>query len=249
MFTTVAWFENIDAAAAYTPILACADQHIRISGDHIYLGDLNQIVGVYASSGGTSLAAYLSSPSLRRVALYDIMPVEVGIIPATHGAYAPFPQNPLSLMKNEGLDIFIKATDGTASNKFGVVHLSDGVISPVGGEIFSVWGDITGTGVAGSWVNMSISFRQTLPVGKYQVVGAACFGASLVSFRFVPIGAVNRPGGIGLPNVGIVTIPEQRRGGFGVWCEFDSVTPPTIDILSNATTSVHDIVIDLIKVG
>jgi len=249
MYTTVAWYQNVDCAAAFAVINAVADQHVRVSGDHIYMSDLNQLIGVYASGGGTMLGAYLSSPSLRRVVLYDICPIQQGVTPSSNESVRLFPQNPISLMKNEGLDAYIKATDGSASHKFVVAFLSDGAIAPIGGEIFSLQGDVTLTGVAGTWVNGTITFRQTLPVGRYAVVGAACVGASIIAFRFVPVGGLNRPGGIGQANLGGRTVAEQRAGGMGTWFEFDSVTPPTIDILSNSTTSTHEVIVDLIKIG
>jgi len=249
MFTTVAYYQDVNCAAAYTAINACADQHIRVSGKHIYMSDLNQIIGVYASGGGTTLGAYLDAPSLRRVVLFDIAPVQAGVTPSGDESFRMFPTTPLALMKNEGLDFYIKATDGSASHKFGIVWLADGPVVPVGGEIFTLQGDVTATGVAGTWVNGTISLRQTLPVGRYAVVGAACIGESLVAFRFVPVGALNRPGGLGSANLGAKGLDQQRYGGLGTWFEFDAITPPTIDILSNSTTSSHSVYLDLIKVA
>ena len=249
MFTTVAYYQDVDCAAAYVAINACADQHIRVSGKHIYIGDLSNIVGVYASGGGTTLGAYLDTPSLRRFVLYDIDPIQAGVTPSGSESFRMFPTNALALMKNEGMDFYIKATDGSASHKFGLIWLADGALAPVGGEIFTLQGDVTATGVAGTWVNGTISFRQTLPVGRYAVVGAACYGASLIAFRFVPVGAFNRPGGLGSANLGARGLDQQRKGGMGVWFEFDAITPPTIDILSNSTTSSHSVYLDLIKLA
>lgn len=249
MFTTVAWYEDVDCGGAYKQIDACADQHIRIHGKHIYIGDLNHIIGVYAAGGGTVLAAYYDSPSLRRICLLDVAPFQQGLTPAGAESYQPFPTNPIALLKNEGLDFYIKATDASASHKFGVALLADAALAPVGGEIFSIWGDATITGGAGAWANGNITLRQTLPVGKYQIVGAVCGGTNHIAFRFVPVGAAHRPGGICVQTLDSKVSNYQRYGRMGVWCEFDSVTPPTLDVLVNGADAVQKLVIDLIKIG
>jgi len=73
----------------------------------------------------------------------------------------------------------------------------------------------------------------------------------VVLFRFVPIGEAFRPGGLGSNLLGIKTIDLQRNGGMGVWCEFDQITPPSVDFLKGIAAGADDPVLhlDLIKVG
>ncbi|GAI99820.1 unnamed protein product [marine sediment metagenome] len=41
----------------------------------------------------------------------------------------------------------------------------------------------------------------------------------------------------------------QRLGNWGVWCEFDQLTPPSLDILPYTTTGWYRLTLDLIKVS
>lgn len=247
-FTTIGFAEDIATTAAFANILGVPDQHITVIANRFYVGDLNNVVGVGACLDADALGAYLDAPSLRRVALYDISPINLGIIPAALTVLW-FPTNPLPLMKNEGLEFLFNGAPAGATQKTAVVMLSDGPIVPVGGEIFSVAADAAITTVAGVWGNGGLVFRQILPVGRYQIVGASCISVNGVAFRFVPIGAANRPGGFCKAAVGDAEYDFQRKGQLGVWCEFDSVTPPSIDMLCSDVDVAQQLILDLVKVA
>ena len=253
MFSLVAYSEVLPtSAAAYTAVAAVADQHMRVEGDIIYIGEMNQIVAYGVACGQAVTAAYLSSPSLRRLALLDILPIRANDDFASRDAFRWYPDNPLALQTNEGLEAYVYSNEGspTDNSVIGVV-LSDGTLTPVSGEIFTVLATATITEVASTWVNTEIDFRQTLPVGRYQIVGAMAVIVDGMLFRFVPKGAAHRPGGACGILIGSAMPSIQRNGGLGVWCEFDQITPPSVDILANedAAGTALQMAIDLIKVG
>lgn len=253
MFTLIAYSETIPTSAnAYTAVAAVADQTMKIEGDRVYIGDLNQIVGYGVACGQAVSAAYLSSPSLRRVALLDILPIRQSDDFAVPKSFAFKPDSPLSLEPNEGLEAYVHTNEGspTDSSVIGVL-LADGPISPVSGEIFHVKATATITEVADTWVNTELTWRQTLPVGRYAIVGAMAMIVDGMLFRFAPIGGAYRPGGVCGITIGDELPSIQRNGGLGVWCEFDQVTPPSVDILSNedAAGTALQMVIDLIKIA
>ena len=88
-----------------------------------------------------------------------------------------------------------------------------------------------------TWVNGAITLAETLPAGKYQLVGAVLWGINAVAFRFAMVGGTWRPGGIA--NHDIQTSPQiwQRNGGLGVWGEFSHDTPPSMDLLADTAAS------------
>lgn len=253
MFTAIAYQEVVPTSAAdYAAVLAVPDQHMRVDDDVIYIGDLNQIIGVYCGGEATILHGYLSSPSLRRLALYDIMPLELVHSPINGQLMTLFPNSPLSLEKNEGLEAYTYTDQAVPADHSQVlVLLADGPISPVAGEIFSVEFTATITAAVNQWCNSEITFRQTLPVGRYATVGCHVQLTDGVFFRLVPIGESHRPGGLIGELVNFMPNHLQRLGGLGVWCEFDQITPPSIECVVNvgaAGTAVTG-VMDLIKVG
>jgi hypothetical protein len=147
--------------------------------------------------------------------------------------------------------------NGTAADDvFCMVSLSDGPVLPVTGDIFTLGFTAAITPVIGAWANGPVTFEQTLPVGRYQIVGCDLFddaASFLKMFRLVPIGSPNRPGGATRTSRLTSNEPtlSQRMGRMGVWCEFDHLTPPTVEVVGGVAGGAADFagVFDLIKVG
>jgi len=253
MFTLIAYDEIAPTTAiAYAAVDPIDDQQAKIEGDRVYIGDLNQVLAYAVASAEVVTAAYLSSPSLRRLALLDIMPIRLSDDFASPNAVNWQLESPTLLETNEGLELFCYSNIAVpAQNIIGAVWLADAPITPVSGEIFHINATATIVQVDATWVNTEIDFRQTLPVGRYQVVGAHCWMTDLLLFRFVPIGEAHRPGGVGGILLGSEVPDVQRDGGLGVWFEFDQITPPSVDILANIGAAGTDVqmILDLIKVG
>lgn len=253
MHTVIAYQEAGKGAAGEDNIAGVADQHVRVDGDIIYMSDINQIIAVYA--GGTTLitGARLESPSLRRLANYEIAPVDVQIEPTGNEIWSPHPLSPLPLETNEGLEALVRVSaDASADLGFVAVFLSDGPVSSVDGEIFHVRATATVASAENSvWENSEITFDNPLPVGRYSLVGADVIMADGMAFRFVPVGEAFRPGGMCITAHGIGSYALQRNGGLGVWCEFDQITPPSIEIVSSETLTATAVImiLDLIKVS
>ncbi|NIQ91312.1 MAG: hypothetical protein GWN93_20810 [Deltaproteobacteria bacterium] len=253
MFTTIAYQEAGVGAAGTTNVAGVPDQHVRVDGDLIYMSDLNQVVGQYLAGSTLLTAGYLASPSLRRLANIDIYPIEIAIEPTNDECVNIHPESPLSLEKNEGLEcIYTVSADASGDRICCGVLLADGAIAPVNGEIFHARFTATlAAATSGQWNNTEITFDQTLPVGRYQLVGAWVMNADGMLFRFVPVGEANRPGGVCVTAYNANSHHLQRNGGLGVWCEFDQITPPSIEVLTSETATATAVVgvMDLIKVS
>lgn len=253
-FQIHAFSESEDEAGAYAAKAAISDPLVTTSGDLLYIPPgMNFLLGAYAALGGTTEgAAYLQSPSLKRMLLYDIQPTEEGIGPSGDESVLIHPEYPIELDEFEGLEAYVKSNPGSAEVHTVVPFLATGAISPLaaGQRIYTVLFTTSITETASTWKNGAITFRQTLPVGRYQIVGAAMWGTSGVAFRFTIPGVAHRPGFICHGSEGNHGSPPQRRGGMGVWAEFHSLTPPSVDWLANATSgSSQTGVMDLIKVA
>lgn len=252
-FTLIAWEELATAAGAgvYEPLDAVADQHVRVDGEIIYVPEgLTNIIGEYMLTGGalaTEGALQVSSPSLRTRTLLDIPLVDRVVDPVNHLALNMHPENPIKLEANEGLEL-----DGlcnAAQQMLGLIWLSDGAITPVTGNMFSVFFDVAGNCGANAWGNGALTFRQTLPVGRYACVGAYLCGATTTAFRFVPVGYAHRPGALGSLIANTHISPYFRMGRLGSWFEFDSLTPPTVDRIGSAAGATTHGVMDLIRIS
>lgn len=251
MFTVIGWNEACAVAGAYENIAAAADQHVRVVLDQVWTPTLNKLVFAFARGLQFNRARF-ESPSLRRVSYLEVDPSEN----LTVHADSLYPQvmdqhlSPLSMVKDEALEALVNLGGVEATFQTVCMALSDGPIAPVSGEIWCVRFTAAPVLAESAWANAEIALDEALPVGRYQIVGAAVRGAICHAFRFVPVGATNRPGGPMLYGGQQDTPPYFRKGGLGVWCEFETLTPPSIDVLGNAI-GLQNIVghIDLIKVA
>ena len=251
-FSIVAFQESQDEGGSYANKAAVADEICTTSGDYLYVpADVSKLIGAYAACGGTTEgAAYLKSPSLRALAYYDIYPCQEGIKPSGDESLLIHPDLPVDLVPGEGLEAMVKSNPASEEVHSVVVFLSDGPQLPVTGVIHPVRFTTAITETVGAWKNGAITLGQTLPVGRYQIVGAAMWGTSGVAFRFVLKGDGHRPGFICHSSEGNHGSSYQRHGRMGVWGEFDSLVPPSVDWLADATSgSAQTGVMDLIRVG
>jgi hypothetical protein len=197
------------------------------------------------NSAAATLRAEIQAPSLRATLNFDVNPIVNGLVFGSLPRSMRMWQTPLQLNPNEPLEYFFQ--NGAAVMNRGLIMLADGPISPVKGKIFSVRATGAATLVTATWVNTALTFSQTLPSGRYQVVGLRAQGANLVAARIYASGAAWRPGVYAANLANDNDWPDFRYGNTGIWCEFDNTVPPTVDCLG-VTDTTQEFVLDLIKV-
>ncbi len=141
---------------------AAGDASIASSGNLMFIGPLNNLLGAYAL-GATLTRAQLQSPTLLNLAPYDVTPVDEAALPTDNTPLTLQLGSPMSLTTNEGLEAYVINAD--TENNTVLVFLSDGPVSPVNGKIFHARGTIT-TGTGGvTWTNAAITLSSNLPNG------------------------------------------------------------------------------------
>ena len=249
-FTTVAFAESLDPAAALVNFAGVPDNHVTVSGDDIYIPTLNQIIAIGACIDLTVASyAQLRSPSLiERGHEEYIEPVNSGL---TFGA-APLvidkSRSPIPLKVSEALQARILSNPGAAAEHYVIVWLADGSPRVVSGDIRTIRCTGAITLAANTWVNGAITFPVSLAAGRYQVVGARCVSTNGVAFRLNFQGSPWRPGGPCAITQPSQDVPAFRVGGLGVWGEFSHMSPPTLEVLG-VTDTTQVLYLDLLKVG
>ena len=253
MFTVIAFAEQrSDTTAGY--IAGATDETHRVTGDDIYVGDWNLLLAAFVCSYSPQYT-YLISPSLRRTSQVYI---SHQYIPGAPSAFDRLLGrgfgNPLTLDKMEALNCY-QAVGGYNASRVELcgVWLADAPISPITGEIFTIRinSEEATSFTKGVWLNHELTYTPDLPVGRYAVVGARMYGADYGLFRFNFRGIPARPGGIVIPDERLAADKIFREGRLGVWGEFDSVLPPSMDVLlvsTNATTQLWGFM-DIIKIA
>ena len=250
MFTVVGFYDILEHAEL-AAIAAIEDPHIRVSGNDIYIPSWNRVMLVVAA--GAKLAqCRLQSPSLRRMVNQRIAPVLTVALPLASletPRIHDFHLNPRTLDIAEALNAFCVNGAVTGNEEWVLVWLMDTLAPLPGGEIVSIEGTVTVTGVKGDWVNGALTFSQTLPAGRYALVGMRAEDTAVVAVRCVYPDISARPGCLGSTSAAAADNPLFRQGRLGNWGEFEHDAPPTSDVLCNADGAVTpEIIMDLIQV-
>lgn len=250
MLHLAGFFEDVDQANILQAINAMADQSLNTSGDDLTVPvDLAFLAGTALLTAATTFtSAQIRAPSLQTLGYQDIarvVPADNFANPVAVNYYA---DNPRPLAGNEDLQFFTDTDHAAAIEIQGFVWLSDGPVTPVKGEQFTVRATSASTLVQGTWVNSNLTFTQTLPVGRYQIVGMRAQGANLQAARLSFVGGGYRPGVPGVTSTGDEGFTALRNGNSGVLGEFSSTALPSVDCVG-ITDTAQTIFLDLVKVG
>jgi len=245
-FTLVAWSES-ESHSVLQNIAALADQHVATAGDDIYVPEkVNHLAGYYGL-GATLSRGQLTSPSLRCVAPIDIDPVDIGATPTSRPPFHDLMYTPVQLATNEALNFL---TDNQAAERnYGLVWLSSGPIDRIQSQERSVRCTGTTTVTANAWSLVPLVYPTTLASGKYQLVGMWAHSSTCVAARVVVPNFCYRPGTIGANTSAEINPDRHRHGASGVWCEFDSRSPPQAEFLCTAADTSEEVVLDIAKIG
>lgn len=118
------------------------------------------------------------------------------------------------------------------------------------GRTFTLWGQVTMTLTAGTWVLGNPVWDQQLPVGNYNVVGMVVIANDAFAGRLVfPGGAQFRPGVVATPAYGNIQAENPfRMGEFGLFGTFSFNAMPQIEVLGVAAgAEAVTVMLDLVK--
>jgi hypothetical protein len=199
--------------------------------------------------------ARINNATLRAIGLPSIVPTaaSVSIVSlfraAEYGAMGPR----LPFADEFG----IEADAAAIEVQTGFCWLDDGINNIPPGQIFSLQGIAVNAGslttlttVLGTWTAGTIVLTQSLPVGRYAVVGLDVVGLTTLAARLVfPYGGP-RPGCLGRASTAILSANQFRNGNMGSFGEFTSYAQPAIEIFNAASAAIaFSVTLDLIKVA
>ena len=245
------FYEDIDPGGALVNIAGIADQALTVTGDDVRVpSELPFLVGAAGLIGDASGArCQVSSPSLRRLANIDVAPFPLADVYGDPPEADIHPRNAIQLRGDEALNFLVNSNPAAAELHHGFVWLADGPVPEVSGEVFTVRATAAVTAVVGTWVNGGLTFDQDLPVGNYQVVGMRCEMAGAVAARLVFVGGAWRPGCLAVVSEDDNDLPVFRQGRMGVWGQFHTNTPPTVDFCAASAAVTPAVYLDIIPVG
>lgn len=244
-----AWYQSIDPAGALTAINAVREEMLFTSGVDIRVPDaLPFIIGQAALANDASVSrAQVQSPSLRAFANLDVEPIVAAAVFGNPPESLFHADSPIAVAIDEALNFAILSDPAAAAAHYGLVWLADKAIDRVNGNIFTVRATGAAQQTVGTWTNGSLTFSQTLPAGRYRVVGMRARSTDGVAARLVFPDQVARPGVPILNAIGDNDPWTFRYGNAGVFGEFPHTNPPTFDILGGVAAA-QVFLFDLIRV-
>lgn len=251
MFSTHAFFQNGDFAAADTNLNAVADATTFTEGKVLRVppGRAMLLAEGLAAAVATFNSARVETPSIRPLANQEL---SVARLAATFDGMQRIQRHqrsPRELQVAEQMTFQVNTDDAVAQDHYGVVWLGDGPMQPVDGRIFTTRVTAAVAQVSGVWVSGPITFIEALPVTDYQVVGARVVSTSGVIGRLIFSDSQFRPG-VPVESAASNQEPadEIRMGKWGVWGQFNINQPPQLEMLGG--TAVAQIMyLDLIRVN
>lgn len=250
MFHLAAYYQSVDPANALVSINAVNDQHVFTSGADIRVPkELPNLMGQVAMCNDASVVrAQLQSPSLRAMANLDVEPIVAAAVFGNPPEALFHPESPIPLEGDEAINLYIQSDPAAAAVHYGLIYFSDGKDQPQFGKIYTVRATATAALAAGQWVNSALAFSQSLPVGDYAVVGMRARGTNLVAARLVFVGGKWCPGVPAVNAIGDLDPYWTRYGRLGVFGQFNTNTPPTVDCLG-VTDNSQIFEFDLLRLG
>lgn len=206
------------------------------------------LVAGYASNDAYT-SVRINAPSLRRLYFPQIDPVESTLSPANNPPINVFGDMGPRLEMTEGVSVEASRGTATASAAAALLWISDGGIQTVGGPIYSMLATSAVTIAAGTWAAGPLTFSQTLPAGRYMMVGMASYGTNLYAARMVFINGGFRPGVLAQQAYGQYSLDQFRRGNMGSFGSFDNTTLPSIECMGTGAGTSQTHILDLIKIG
>lgn len=259
MFHLLAYRGDLGAAAADVTVPALTDEVFmdRNSG-YIFTEDWAAIS--LAALGTTITRVKSNVPKLNAINRHHIFPLNQSATVPTNPNVQDMRNEPMALPKNE---VFLwQGSNGAAGAEQCTVL--EAIVGPdwsmeLPGHLQRLTVRATGAvaGVLNTWSLFgALTFPdQDLRGGVYSLIGAQCFDAGTIAFRFLfprqadVQGRKLRPGGLAMEAIG--NRPwDHQQGELGEWGRFHTFEPPQIQILANAAgASVQELRLDLLYLG
>lgn len=246
MHHTAAYFDATDSTTLGTQIAAIADDGILSRRNNNFFPTRNLDL-VYAYAGGDgAVQIELFTPSMRSIAAPSLVPLNVADQPGDNPSIVDYRANPIRIPG--GQELRCQGGGDTGNEPIVcIIGLQENFTPAPAGNIHTIRATSTSTLVAATWTFATLTFADTLPPGRYAVVGAYAQSATGIAFRLVLPGQVYRPGGLVATTVRQDVGKMFLKGGLGKWGEFSNDALPELQMFATAGDTAATLFLDIIR--
>lgn len=247
-FHLLAYEESIDSTANFD-LDAIPDDVINRQNDHFFPSiDLSMLFATAMSA--TLNRGRIVSPTLRQITNPQIRPIVAAATPPTDVEVADYRDIPFRLPRLEEIAIELTSAVAMGSEQsLALIGVTAGMSPAPTGNIYTMRATSTTAATALRWSTITATFDDTLPEGRYAVVGLEYVGATAVAARLIFDEQMWRPGGLGVAAIGSRGPTLFRKGRLGNWGLFNSWAMPEIQVLNTAAVAVHTVFLDFVRVA
>ena len=228
---------------AETDLATVADPMLAVFNGHWFPQDPPQLI--FAAAMGPYLArARIQTPTLGLMTTPFIRGMMLSAVPTSPASLANYYMNPLQLKAQE--EIIVQVTDNaiTSSQDTVLLGLQFGPNPPANGSIYTMRGTATTAATANKWTQLTMTWQNQLPQGRYAAVGMQHQSTNAQAARLIFLGQYYRPGCMSLANLQDVGHPMFRMGYMGQWGVWNNNIMPNIEVLCNGADASHEVYLD-----
>lgn len=246
----LAFAGSVAQNAVLANIPTVVDQYMtQVNTSQYTRRDSLRMLRMYARSDSATVVR-IDSPYLRLIGPPNIQPIQVSAAPSDLPPINKFDNSALILPALDPLGILCSRAGVGADVSQALIWVSKGGVQKIEQPCFPIQATATITlTTTGSWVAGAITLPQSLPTGKYRILGMSAQGTGLFAARLVVPGMEERPGVLAQQATGEYDHEWFRRGNFGEFGTFDSVAPPTLEAMGYAAGSAQTIWLDVVRLG
>lgn len=251
MHNLVACMASVVNGAALTNLTPVTDPLVTIQNSR-FIFPMQVDIGCILANVVTGSRCRINTPSMRQIALPEIYPIKTT---AGNGSNPPVMGPTWGSIRINALDEFgldVSRAGGAAADCFAGIWYAPSRVPAPGGPVITMRATASPTLTNGTWVAANMTFDQSLPNGRYALVGAqvTCTSGMFARFAF-PGQSQFRPGVPVTETVGDYVNPQIFRwGNFGLFGTFDSTAQPLIEILGYVAGAQSPVILlDLIKLS
>lgn len=224
----------------------------RTANGNQYLSPVDASVIAAIALNDTITRARLNYPSMRDLGLPEIFPLNALAEPSADFDLCVWGWNGPKIKKTEE----IGADSSNGASTVDTIHIGVWIgdaFTPIPpGRRFTVRGTATQTLVASAWTSAPITLDQTLPFGRYAVIGAQVTCNDGVLSRLAFNNNLQWRPGFPVGETIAILDPRQtfRAGQFGLLGTFEQTAPPQLEILGGtAGAETPAIILDLVELS
>lgn len=249
-FHCAAYYSSLSATADNDELAAQTDNVLTISNNRFLFRENRRLL--WATAIGSNLEdASISAPSFSNITTpYMRSGINKLDNPSDLPNVEDMSNSPFSLAAREELSFRVNQDSaGSATDFVGGIGVAWDKVPASNASYFTLHGTSTTAAVAHTWKEISVTWDNQLPAGRYQVISAGVITDQGYLFRVILANQIPRPGGLAISGFGSRNSHVFSPGYLGSWGEFESFVMPGIELFSETTTATHDVYLTIVKIS